>query len=106
MDAAPLVPSAVFAGSPSIRRVAPKSCAVIFKSTPIRLPFAAATGGSSVRQRSTQSAELGGERGRIVDRAAHGAQDADLGLEAEVTQLAAVVVVGIADAAQPRQSLD
>ena len=53
-----------------------------------------------------EPAQLGGERRRIVHRAAHGAQDVDLGFQREVAQLAAVVVIGVADAAQPSQSID
>ena len=50
--------------------------------------------------------DLGSERGVVVHRATHGAQDADLGLQAEVLQLAAIVVVCVADAAQLRHSFD
>jgi hypothetical protein len=51
-------------------------------------------------------AQLGGERDGIIHGTAHGAQDVGLRLQAEVTQLAAIIVVHLADAAQPSQSID
>src|ERR1700722_7769013 len=43
---------------------------------------------------------------RSIDGASHGAQQRLLGLDAEELQLTAIVVVRIADPAQPRQSFD
>ena len=49
---------------------------------------------------------LGRERGGIVHRATHGAQNVGLGLQSEVAQLAAIIVVRITDAAQPGEWFD
>ncbi len=53
-----------------------------------------------------ESAHLGRERDGIVHRATHGAQNVGLGFQAEVAQLAAIIVVRIADAAQPGEWFD
>ena len=85
----------------------PNSRAVTLMSMPIRAPRAAATGGRNLRPAGRfEPMQLERQLGRCVDGASHGAQQRRLVSTAEELQFAAIVVVGIADPAQPRQPFD
>ena len=60
----------------------------------------------SPETRALRLSEIGSEGRWIVHSAPHGAQNVGFGLEAEVTQIASIIVVGVADASQTRQFFD